>query len=96
LLQVMIKVSLIYFLPISDATNKKREEVLFNEEISLNGLLRYLIELHGENLAKYFFNNNNEFESRCLILVNKIFINDLEQLICDGDEISFIPPLGGG
>ena len=92
----MINIKLSYLTPFSGLTGKKSEELKFPREIQLDELLQHLTEYYGEPLGKYFYNRKSQFAPQCLILVNNVFTLELGRTIIDGDEVSLVPPVGGG
>lgn len=92
----MIKIKISFLTPFSDLTRATNEQIELCKEPTLNELLNFLSGHHGIALSKYFYNSDNQFEPKCLILINKIHSQDPEKIIKNGDEITLAPLLVGG
>ncbi len=80
--------TLLYFGRLSDVTGKPSEELQLPDEVSTAGELRLWLDQRFEA-------NGTLLEPTVRIAVNSEISFDADP-IRDGDEIAFMPPVGGG
>ncbi|MEM5528958.1 molybdopterin converting factor subunit 1 [Gammaproteobacteria bacterium AS21] len=84
----MIKI--IYFASIREALNLADEMIALPDSVSTTGQLSsWLQQERGQQWQSVLSNSN------VLIAVNQEMVNST-QVICDGDEVAFFPPVTGG
>jgi len=81
-----VKVRLLYFAVLRDITGKSRDEIDLPEGTRASDIWSRLRSQHRE-LARY--------EHPPLTAVNESYVS-ADQLLRDGDEVAFIPPVAGG
>jgi molybdopterin synthase sulfur carrier subunit len=77
-----------------------RFEVSSHEGVSLKDFLDQLVERYGDELAARLFDpDDGKIASHVMLMVNGQNINFLDKLdtvLQDGDEILILPPVAGG
>ena len=81
-----MKVRLLFFAVLRDITGKGEEEIDLPEGTRAGDVWNRLRQKHRE-LAGY--------ERPPMTAVNEAYVS-ADQLLCEGDEVAFIPPVAGG
>ena len=96
----MITVKIHTILEIKKIIGQRETEVSLPRESTLRTLLAAMIETWGEALENQLFDpNTSELFGHIRLMVNGRdigFLNKLETILRDGDEILILPPVGGG
>lgn len=88
-----MKIRVKYLLWLRDKAGIDSEEYLFNEEKTLDDLIRDIMKRHPQ-LLKYMDKIFGK-ENPIIVLVNGVKRSG-DYVLRDGDEIVFIPPVSGG
>ena len=96
----MIKVKVHTILTLKKIIGKRELDISIPQESDLNALLAQMVENWGEELAAYLFEPG---DSRLLphirLMVNGRdigFLDGMETVLKEGDEILILPPVAGG
>ncbi len=81
-------ITLLYFARYREALGLEKEQLEFIQDCKLQQLLQQLKD-RGEPWTSTLADN------KLLMAVNQT-IADPQQLLCDGDEVAFFPPVTGG
>lgn len=85
---------------LKEASAKVEEEILFQGEIDVTGILQRIIAEHGDRLAELLFDKVLQSPLlNALILLNGVEINNLDGLrtaVGDGDTLTLLPITHGG
>ena len=96
----MITVKIHTILEIKKIIGQREAEISLPRGSTLNTLLAQIIDTWGEALeAQLFDPNTSELFAHIRLMVNGRdigFLNKLETILSDGDEILILPPVGGG
>jgi len=97
-----VHVSVRFFTTLREVTGKKEEVLEFSrgEAVTVESVLRHLVELHGKSLAQYVYDpKTGEVRGFLQFLVNGRSITSfggLKTKLSNGDVLAIIPPVGGG
>lgn len=97
-----MKVSIRFFAALRELVEKKVEflEFLDREEVTVEKVLKRLVELYGTEFAEYVFNGKtSEIQGYLTLLLNGRSITTLDGLktrLMNGDILAILPPVGGG
>ena len=97
----MITLDLNYEPPFNELTDKLKEEVEFEEKITIKELIDFLTQKYGEEFAKLIWDNHQKGElSKFLsIIINGHNFRDekfFEKTLKDGDDLTFLYIYFGG
>lgn len=96
----MIKVKIHTILGIKDIIGQRELEVSLPQGSNLEALLSWMVKTWGESLAAYLFHPDNLSPlPRLRLMVNGQdigFLDGLDTVLQDGDEVLIIPPVAGG
>ncbi|MFX1364569.1 MAG: MoaD/ThiS family protein [Promethearchaeota archaeon] len=95
----MINIKTSFFSLLEDIVGKKEISLTFNNELTIRDILVRLNSLLGRNFEKNLFNAKGKLNKYIIIGINGKDIRKLDELdtmIKDGDEISFLPAIAGG
>jgi molybdopterin synthase sulfur carrier subunit len=96
--EVRIKVHTI--LTLQEVIGQREVEIILPEGTSLKGLLSHMVGTWGERLSERIFRTGTEeLLPRIRIMVNgrdMQFIQGLETVLREGDEVYLFPPVSGG
>ena len=81
---------------LQSVTGNVEEDVVLEEGSTLRDLLRRVVNLHGERLREWLFNEREEFTGNILVLVNGEVTPNPERRLRDGDTIILTIPFNGG
>ncbi len=73
--------------------------IIYPEVGTLGDFINQFIDKYGKKIRKSFLDSYGNFESHVIILVNgrnHLFLEGLNTILNDGDEIVISPPLVGG
>ena len=77
-----------------------RFEVFTGDGSTLRGFLNQLIETYGKGLALRLFEADGEtLRPHIMLMVNGRninFLNRMDTVLCEGDEVLILPPVSGG
>lgn len=83
-----------------EASAKGEEELIFQGEVDVTGILQRIIDEHGDILTELLFDKVLQSPlPKALILFNGVEINNLEGLrttVGDGDTLTLLPITHGG
>lgn len=95
----MIKVTVRTILGIKQIVGQREVEIPLPQGSDLAALLSWMVARWGERLEAYFQHSDDSPLPRIRLIINGQdirFLDGLETLLEDGDEILLIPPVGGG
>jgi molybdopterin converting factor small subunit len=97
----LISLDLNYEPPFNELTEKLKEEIDFDEKITIKELIDFLTEKYGEEFAKLIWDKHQKEElSKFLsIIVNGHNFRDekfLDKTLQDGDDLTFLYIYFGG
>ncbi len=74
-------------------------QVDYSDVNTLRDVIERFMTDHGKKIRKGFVNSHGNLESHVVILVNgrnHLFLEELDTILNDGDQIVISPPLVGG
>ncbi|KPK30837.1 MAG: hypothetical protein AMK69_02225 [Nitrospira bacterium SG8_3] len=87
-------------LDLKQILGKREVDISVPEKSTLEALLVTMLETWGDELASYLFEPNTTTPlPHIRLMVNGqdiAFLNGMETVLQDGDEILILPPVGGG
>ena len=92
----MIKVKVNSFFTMKEIIGSGSEVKLKTEDGTVEGLLKELVELHGEKFKKQILDDETGEVKFYRIVVNGRHCTDTGRALHDGDVIEFYPALAGG
>ena len=96
----MITVKIRTILDLKRILGHREVEISVPEESTLQELLVTMVDTWGEELGSQLFEPNSTSPlSHIRLMVNGhdiAFLNRLETVLKDGDEVLILPPVGGG
>jgi MoaD family protein len=96
----MIRVKIRTILGIKDIIGQRELEVSLPQGSTLEALLFWMVKTWGERLSPYLFHPDSLSplpQIRLMVNGQDIgFLNGLDTVLQDGDEILIIPPVAGG
>ncbi len=96
----MISVKVQTILDIKRILGKREVELLVPEKSTVEDLLRNMVERWGDELSSRLFEpGTHSLFSHIQIMVNGRaigFLNRMETVLQDGDEVLLLPPAAGG
>lgn len=91
-----------FFAALRELVGKKVESLEFpnGEEVTVESVLKRLVELYGKNFAEYVFDREtDDIQGYLTLLVNGRSTTTLDGMrtkLTDGDVLAILPPVGGG
>ena len=91
-----------FFAALRELVGKKVEslEVRNGEEVTVERVLKSLVELYGKDFVEYVFDGETgDIQGYLTLLVNGRSVTALDGLrtrLTDGDVLAILPPVGGG
>ena len=96
----MIRVKVHTILGLKEIIGQREIEISIPEGSTLEELLLQMVRKWGETLSSYLFEpGSTRLLSHIRLLVNGrdiAFLNDMETILQEGDEILIFPPVSGG
>lgn len=96
----MITLKIRTILDLKQILGKREVDISVPEKSTLEALLVTMLETWGDELASYLFEPNTTTPlPHIRLMVNGqdiAFLNGMETVLQDGDEILILPPVGGG
>ena len=95
-----MKLSIRFFTTLREITGKREEELEFRtSDVRVKDVLDKLIEMHGREFKNYLCNEEGDVREYLQLLVNGksvSFMDQLNTLLKQGDQLAIVPPVGGG
>ncbi|MFH1488965.1 MAG: MoaD/ThiS family protein [Pseudomonadota bacterium] len=96
----MARVKVHTILGLKQIIGKREVDIEIPEASTVEALLSGMVRTWGEELGSYLFvTGSNRIHSHIRLMVNGQdigFLNGLETVLKDGDEILILPPVAGG
>lgn len=96
----MIKVKVHTILGLKKIIGQRELELSIPEESNVGDLLSHMVKSWGKELSSYLFEpGGNHLFSHIRLMVNGRdigFLNGMDTVLGDRDEISILPPVSGG
>ena len=96
----MIRVKVHTILGLKEIIGQREIEISVPEQSNLSDVLSHMVETWGEKLSSRLFEpGTDQVSSHIRLMVNgrdMAFLNGMETVIQDGDEIFLFPPAFGG
>lgn len=94
-----MRVTIKYFTTLREITQRREEEVELNSSIKVEDLIQLLSKKYGTRFRKYVYDEMDKVKSHFKIVINGTITTlsqGLKKSLEDHDEVSMIPPVGGG
>ena len=94
-----MRVTIKYFTTLREITQRRGEEVELNSSIKVEDFIQLLSKKYGTGFRKYVYDEMDKVKSHFKIVINGSITGlsqSLKKTLEDGDEVSVIPPVGGG
>ncbi|MHA1786091.1 MAG: MoaD/ThiS family protein [Candidatus Helarchaeota archaeon] len=92
-----MKIKLKYFAQMAEITNKREEELKFQDGMTLKELISFLVQKYGNNLKNYLLENGTDnVKNFFKILINGKLMDFQDILLTKDSEVVIIPPVSGG
>lgn len=96
----MIKVNIYSILGIKEIIGQREVEIELPENSRLSDLITNMVEKWGNDIASRLLEpGGNNILSYIRLMVNGkdiAFLDGLDTVLCDGDEVIIFPPVSGG
>jgi len=95
----MIEIRIYFFSVLSDITNKDEITLSIDNNPTVKKIINRIILDFGKKFGELILKNPNEINDYILIAKNGKDIrtlSNLDTLLQDGDELSFLPAIAGG
>lgn len=95
----MINIRIIFLSLLVDITRKKEIEFSITENSTIKDVLSLLFMKYGKDLKDKIFLSSNSLSKYIILGLNGMDIrslNNLNTILHEGDELSFLPAIAGG
>ena len=94
-----LKVTVKFFTTLREITGKKEEQIEFSRTATLESLLEKLSQRYGKEFNDYVYDELNNVRGHLQFLINgqsAAFQHGKRTSLEDGDQVTILPPVGGG
>ncbi len=93
-----LRVKVKFFTTLREMVGKREEEYEFQKRITVEELLRFIVEKYGKMAEDYLFKNGKPKESFSFLINGKSISSQegLKTELKNGDILAILPPVGGG
>jgi MoaD family protein len=97
-----LQITVLFFTVLREIVGKKEEKLQFpdNTKVTISQVLKTLNSQHGKSFTEYVYESQlDEVKTFLQFFVNGQSAsgkNGLETVLCNGDVLAIVPPVGGG
>jgi MoaD family protein len=88
-----------FFTTLREITGKKEEQIEFSRNMTLESLLKRLSKKYGKEFNDYIYDELNNVQAHLQFLINgqnAALQRERRTQLKDGDQVTILPPVGGG
>lgn len=94
-----LKVTVKFFTTLREVTGKKEEQIEFSRSTTLESLLKKLSQKYGKEFNDYVYDELSNVRGHLQFLINgqsAALQRGKRTPLKDGDQVTILPPVGGG